>query len=212
MEKINAINIPFYKFQSEKELVEKIHEDVSKLQYTIENDITNGYVYADYYHKELFEWFDQCITQVAKLYYYDTLSFPIVDCWANKYTSLNKLNRHNHSNSTICGCYYITDHDTGNTIFEHHNPWNFFSSGSNFNLQINKNMNPLEGEIKPIAGTLILFPSNLYHRMKVFKDTKKTRYTVAFNTFPSGIVSDLKTKKLELKSYSLEERIKLGKK
>lgn len=201
MKKIDIFQIPFYEFQCDKNLVEKIEEDVSLLNYIIEND-SNGYVSHNYYHRELFKWFNECIEQMSRLYFTDTLKFPIVDCWANKYTALTRLKKHRHLNSVICGCYYASTNDSGNTIFEYPNPW----ADQNSFLSINKSLPPLEAEIKPISGTLILFPSNLYHYMKPYKDKSKPKYTIAFNTFPSGVISDHSTAKLELKTLSIEEK------
>jgi hypothetical protein len=36
---------------------------------------------------------------------------------------------------------------------------------------------------------------------------KVLRYTIAFNTFPEGVLSNDSTKKLQLKSLSLKERL-----
>jgi hypothetical protein len=217
MEKINVMSIPLYKFSADKNLMENVHEEVTELQFIPEPDPSQGgYVCEDYYNEKLFQWFNECVKEVANLYFLDSISFPIVDCWANKYTALNRLQRHKHPNSVICGVYYVTDHDSGSTIFEHPNPWSWhLPEDSKFNLAMEKRMhtpeaNLLQGETKPTAGTLILFPGSLFHYMKTFKDTKKVKYSVAFNTFPSGVISDFKSIKLEINTVSLEEKYKSG--
>lgn len=211
MEKINVISIPFYKFQSEKQLNEKIFNDIIKLPYTPEVDPNLGSVYEDYYNEDLFDWFNICVNKVSKELYLDSLSFPIVDCWVNKYTAINRLKKHNHSNSVICGLYYVTGHDSGQTIFQHPNPWTYSSEGPKFYLSIDKNSSqPLEGRITPQQGTLILFPGNLYHYMNTYKDTKNTRYTIAFNTFPSGELSNRKSMRLAIKTTSMQDMHRKG--
>lgn len=198
MEKFNIINIPFYKFYAEKELISKIFEDVQKIKYVPESEPNLGSVSDNYFHQELFKWFNTCIKQVANEYYQNSIDFPIVDCWVNKYTSLTRLKKHNHANSIICGLYYVTTHNSGNTVFEHPNPWSFSANGPSFNLSIDKGNEIIEGEINPVAGTLILFPGNLMHYMKTFKDTKSDKYSIAFNTFPSGEISNHKSMRLHI--------------
>jgi len=207
---INAIHVPFYQFQSEKLLVDKIFNEVKDLQFLKEPQPNHGDVYPNYYNAELFAWFDSCISQVAKLYYHEHLNFPIVDCWINKYLSLNNLKKHNHSNSVICGCFYLSDHEVGDTIFELPDPW-VLNQGNYSNLLINKSTQPLQGKIKPVKGSLILFPSNLIHYMKTFTDKKNPKYTIAFNTFPSGEISNFQSMKLNIRPVSVEEQKKSGK-
>lgn len=212
MEKINGISIPFYKFNADNELNNKVYSDVIKLTYNPEPDV--GAIYNNYYNEDLFNWFNDCIAKVSKELYTDSLSFPIVDCWVNKYTALSRLKKHYHSNSIICGVYYVTGHQDGQTMFQHPNPWSFSSSPERprFNLSIDKSNNQmLEGKVTPSEGLLILFPGNLFHYMNTYKDTKKTRYTVAFNTFPSGEFSDSKSMRLAINTISMIDLHKKGK-
>jgi len=199
MEQINVVNIPFYKFKADKGLVEVIKTETSSLKYMSENTLENGYVYPNFYHNELFKFFNKSIEQVKNLYYKSDIEFPIVDCWVNKYTTLNRLNKHKHSNSVICGLYYVTSHtDLGATFFEDKNPWNFENSNG-INLSINKeNTETIHGSIFPEEGTLVLFPSNIAHYMRPIQKISTVRYTIAFNTFPTGVISNWRSSKLSI--------------
>lgn len=210
MQILDAIKIPFYEFQADNELTDKIFNEIKDFKFSPEPNAENGSGYPDYYNKELFEWFNSCIKQVADLYYESTLTFPIVDCWVNKYYAIQKLQKHNHSNAIICGCYYLTSHNSGETIYEFPNPW-LQENSQISNISINKTFKPLSAGIKPVKGKLVLFPSTMKHYAHPFKDTKSPKYTIAFNTFPSGVISDWKSKKLEFKTVSVEERNSLEK-
>ena len=149
MEKLNVLSIPFFKFKVEKNIQEEIFDVVQKLNYIKDGKIERGHIFHDFYHEGLFNFFDNSIKQVQNIYFNDDLTFPIVDCWVNKYTTLTYLHKHSHSNSIICGCYYVTDHDNLNTIFETQNPWNVVTHSHQTSiLKINKNNNPLSGEVK----------------------------------------------------------------
>jgi uncharacterized protein (TIGR02466 family) len=212
MEKIDAISVPFYKFTAEDTLVKEIQEEMKTIEFVSEQTYENGYVYHNYYNKNLFEFFDKSIKEFKKVYFHDDVEFPIVDCWVNKYGRMNKLNRHMHSNSIICGLYYVTTHieRQAATIFEFDNPWVFVKPIMNsFNMSVNEDpAQPLTGEIMPVAGTLILFPPALYHYMKPITKFKEFRYTIAFNTFASGDISMNKSQVLSIKSQSVEDRVK----
>lgn len=208
MEQINAISIPFFKFKANIELQNEILGIVKELNYKSATNQENGFISENFYHKKLFEFFDSSIKEFKKIYFVDDVDFPIVDCWVNKYTGLNNLNKHNHVNSAICGLYYVTSHDKNlSTIFEAENPWSLYGNTKGIGLSLNKTNNqPLIGEVIPESGTLILFPPALYHYMKPIKLLNVQRYTIAFNTFPSGDISLNRTKVLSVKTISVEDK------
>jgi hypothetical protein len=209
MEIITPLSIPFYKFIAPQHIQDDVLEHVQSLKYKPEHIREAGFVYGDYFNEKLFDFFDDSIKKVQQVYYSDDLSFPIVDCWVNKYSTLNYLNKHYHPNSVICGLYYVTNHENfGETIYEAENPWNMLSPlHSNINLLINKHSKPLIGKVKAEAGTLVLFPPSLYHYMNTITSKSVVRYTIAFNTFPSGTISNQQTAKLSLEVISLRKKI-----
>ncbi len=212
MEKIDAISVPFYKFTAEDALVKEIQEEMKTTEFVPETTYENGYVYHNYYNENLFEFFNKSIKEFKNVYFHADVEFPIVDCWANKYGRMNKLNRHMHSNSIICGLYYVTTHveKQAATIFEFDNPWIFLKPLINsFNITANHgHVQPLMGEIMPVAGTLILFPPALFHYMKPITKFKEFRYSIAFNTFASGNISMNRSSVLSINTQSVEDRLK----
>jgi len=209
MEILNTLNVPFYKFIADKSLTDKILHKVSNLSFLKSDRLPEqGFTFEDFYDDELFAFFDQSIKEVQSLYYHEHLTFEIVDCWVNKYSKLNKLHRHIHTNSIISGIFYCTTHTTeGTTIFEMENPW-FYKNNVNTNLSIYKNYKPLSSEITAEAGTLILFPNSIPHTMKTLVNTTTSRYSIAFNTYPTGPISLNKTSKLEINVISVRDRVK----
>ena len=210
MQIISPINIPFYLFTASEELKKVVFNHVDSLEFQNEAKPEYGWISPNYFHPQLFDFFDECVKEVQSIYYKDHLSFPIVDCWVNKYTTSNRLVKHNHPNSIICGLYYVTTHEGyGSTIFEASNPWNFMSPSNNMMLTINKETNNIiSGKIEPRAGNLVLFPPSLVHYMDTIQATSTTRYTIAFNTFVSGIVDNVQTKKISIQSVSLRSKFK----
>ena len=210
MEKINGITIPFYKFKGPDHLVTDILQDLQTKKFASEPNMDHGSVYDDYFHEELFQFFENSINQVKNIYFQKNIEFPIIDCWVNKYGTMQKLRRHNHSNAVICGCYYLTTHENyGSTIWDIDNPWTQNNQGHNIVIS-NENEKFLSGEIYPEAGMLILFPATLPHFMKTINKFKTTRYTIAFNTFPSGTLSTHPSNKLVLNTQSVRDKVKLG--
>ena len=207
MHKIDAISIPFYSFTSSNSLLEKVLQDLKDKNFVPELEPGNGSVLENYFYDELFDFFDESIKQVKKLYYKDEIEFPITTCWVNKFNVLQKLRLHNHSNSVICGIYYLTSHENNSpTVFNAPNPWTYNYSENVMNMTISKeNTNMISGTIFPEAGTLVLFPASLFHYMKAMNQ-KNNRMTIAFNTFPSGIISNYKTNELFVRPKSLREQ------
>ena len=214
MKKIDAISIPFYEFNSGIELAEEVLADVKTKNLRPGNAPEQGNILHNYYHEKLFNFFKSAVQSVKHLYYKDTLEFPITECWVNEYKTMSRLNKHHHPNSVICGLYYLTEHDKNySTIFNANNPWTHSVPTESFmQLSIARNNIPLSGETIPEIGKLILFPAGLWHYMNTISpkdkpNDKVLRYTIAFNTFADGVVSDHSTMALQLKSVSLKEKL-----
>lgn len=210
MEQLQTISIPFYKFTCSQELVNEVVVDLANYKFQ-QDSLEQGKILFDYFHENLFTFFEESVKKVKNIYYKDNLEFPIVDCWVNEYLPITKLKKHNHPNSVICGLFYLTSHNHNfPTIFEYKNPWTISNNEPITNLTITKDYSPLSFEIFPEAGNLILFPSNIFHYMKTMQPKiNGNRLTIAFNTFPCGQISGVGTTNLNLQPISLRD--KLGK-
>lgn len=207
MEKLHLASIPFYRFTTSETLNQKVLSHLESINFDHETRPEYGYVYSDYFHNELFDFFDECINQVAKIYYKPELNFPIVDCWVNKYKRMNLLRKHKHPNSTISGVYYVTSHeDDGYTRYAVENPWTKHCNVDDILHIANNKDHDLYAKVPSIAGTLVLFPPNIIHYMDTLRKISDTRYTIAFNTYAQGVISNHSTSKLEINPVSLRDR------
>ena len=112
-----------------------------------------------------------------------TVDFIITSSWMNKIEHNGYGHYHCHTNSIYSGIFYFDSFDSGELMF--YNPFpNTFELDSDDTIE-NNVFNSDEWTIEPQKNRLVIFPSQLYHR--VLKNTsEKNRYSLAFNLFPSG--------------------------
>lgn len=112
--------------------------------------------------------------------------FKITTSWVTK-TEKNQGSRfHNHRNCMFSAIWYIqADEDSGHIEFTHFND-------SRYDLKI-KESNIWTASLFdfPVEDNmLMIFPSHLYHRIMPSKTSKTTRYSIAFNLIPDGLIGD----------------------
>jgi len=109
----------------------------------------------------------------------------ITQSWLNWTKPKQYHHKHAHPNSLISGVYYINAHKDNDKIFFYRDgyqqikfppaEWNAYNS---------------ESWWYPVgAGDLILFPSSLTHMVQPVEG-EDTRISLAFNTFPIGVIGD----------------------
>jgi uncharacterized protein (TIGR02466 family) len=194
MEVNNLLSIPIYEFQCDEKLSEEIYNQavVSKFTSNKTNKISDR---EHYYNANLFEWFDKCIDQVSKIYFLNEISLPIISCWINKTSKLEKHHSHQHPNSILSGIFYLTTHSKAETVFYYKNP--YYEMGANTLIRASKHLEKdlvdrhttIMGKVAPEKGKLILFPSSLIHGTRPNTDSH-ARYSISFNTFFSGKIHD----------------------
>lgn len=216
MNTLNVISIPFYEFSADEDLTNNVLEDVKKLKFDTPNEGNNtSYANDFYYHAKLFDFFDDCLLELKnKLKIQKNIELPIVSCWANKNSKLQYHHYHFHPNSIISGIFYLTTHESGNTVFAMPDPWyNNLSDPKMPLMPLSTNTGESYGELfpqlsgknKPISGKLILFPSHIKHKVLPLT-SNEDRYTIAFNTFISGTMGENShTIYLNLKAKSVRE-------
>jgi uncharacterized protein (TIGR02466 family) len=206
MKQLEILSYPIYEFSCDENLVNDVKKHVESLDFFL----SGSFQLADnYYHKELFQFFNESVTQVKKLYYRESIDFPIVACWANKYNMMQNMNNHTHSNGVISGLFYVTTHeDSGPTLFNINNPWtDFYDSRPHHMLHIYDELKFVTDKIYPKAGTLLLFPSHMKHSVITMKKME-SRYTISFNCFPKGVIGNAVTGRLTIDTLSVEDKIK----
>jgi uncharacterized protein (TIGR02466 family) len=109
----------------------------------------------------------------------------ITQSWLNWTKPGQFHHKHAHPNSLISGCYYVNAHKDTDRIYFYRDgyqhikfppaEWNAYNS---------------ESWWYPVgAGDLILFPSSLTHMVQPVEG-EDTRISLAFNTFPIGVIGD----------------------
>jgi len=214
MIKLDILPYPIYKFQIDASLADRILDHVQTIKYEKNRSNDNNLdVHINYYHEELIKFFENSIKTVKNIYFREHINFPIVDCWANRYGPLEKISNHTHSNSVISGLYYANaEENFGSTVFNILDPWcsGFFVDNTDYNLfRIYKDtykLHKVKSEVFPEKGCLLLFPSHIYHSVKPNLNKNVPRYTISFNTFPSGVVSMNPTSILEINALSIHQK------
>jgi uncharacterized protein (TIGR02466 family) len=106
----------------------------------------------------------------------------ITNSWLNTNDTNQQHFLHNHSNSILSGVYYINVEDSLPLITFNRMQLPFLL---NFIPKEFTMFNSTEWSIPVENGSLIIFPSTLYHYVKP-NTSNKTRLSLAFNTFVKG--------------------------
>jgi uncharacterized protein (TIGR02466 family) len=190
MKKIPAFTVPLYEFTADDQLTNKTLE-LAQHQIYSTNANNKSSVGEPIKSKELITWFNSCLKEI-KNDLYDGLVFDIkvTDAWFNKSSYTEKHHMHSHSNSVLSGVFYLTTHEKkAKTKFYLPNPFHHIDFGNMMHTSENfvTSEKYIISDVQPVAGKLIVFPSNLQHNVET-NITTESRYTIAFNSFFSGIV------------------------
>ena len=101
----------------------------------------------------------------------------IVSSWANKLDKKEHIQPHSHSNSYICGVIHLSN--GGDLMLRRPDIADMFTLVSDYEKQ-----EDMFFRVPAIAGQLVLFPSKLIHSV-LSHDDSITRYSIAFNTWPT---------------------------
>ncbi len=196
------ISLNYFEFKCDSTLVDNVAAEIHTLDNqkkivwsdTHDHPITSspkiGYLDKDgntsYYNPELFKWVEECFNTVSNIKY--ECGLKIVDSWLTKSEFLQSSQMHPHSLSILSGVLYFDE--CSPIEFRHRDMFydhiNFFSDPK-----------MITTKISPKKGDLLIFPSFIYHRITPNRN-KKTRYSLAFNTFFTGVISNHKTCRLTL--------------
>jgi len=199
MEKLEILPQIVFKFKCEDSDI--ISDTISNLveekwkQNPLGNYVTNNCrLENDKKYSKLCEWFEQCLSKVKTELSLDCERLKLIQMWANKAEMSNMHGSHFHSNSLVSGIFYLTD-SNAKTHFYSKSIWNNYN-GENFdnvfNLtgQTNKSYQNISHSHDTSPGELIIFPSNLLHSVDQHKVNECPRYTIAFNSFPCGMIGN----------------------
>lgn len=201
--------LPYFLFECKKELLSELLEIIKneenlliKGKNTLNETLKNND--NSFYHEKFLDWVDECLLEVKKeLCIKQEITLEVISCWANKTKKMQGHHIHTHPNSFLSGILYLTSHDSG---FTHFVKENYFLE--KFNVFSLSDLIHIEEKLKPNAGTLIIFPSHLQHKVSALT-ANESRYTIAFNVFPSGklggFTADLTLDIKSLRQLNLEK-------
>lgn len=122
------------------------------------------------------------------------VDFEIQNSWGNRHIAGQWNSQHWHSNCVISGVYYMNVDDLSGpiTFSKPHTHMNLFGPMIRFDLDCEFDDNEYFRDsftIYPKTGDILMFPSHMQHYVSP-SQSRSTRYTIAFNLFPRGIVGD----------------------
>jgi hypothetical protein len=206
---LTSINVYEFLFD-DLEYVDSVLSEIqnSNLEYTGDKDQGKvGYINKDlnipYYNEKLFSWFEEKIHEVGQIHF-PNLNFEICDSWIVRALLGNKSESHAHINSFISGLFYLTEHKNSSTVFSYDDifaqPYENLKNVNDTAFRIPKTFTS-----SPKKGKLLLWPSYLTHRVATHTE-KNIRYTLAFNSYPTGSISHRSSASLEFKVKSVKEK------
>jgi uncharacterized protein (TIGR02466 family) len=113
--------------------------------------------------------------------------FYFTTSWVNRHYPNDWAQDHMHENSLLSGVYYFkTEENSGNIVFlKGHNQEQVFPSALTPNYSEYNYTNGTNITVCVESGKLLIFPSNLIHKVLENKSDKE-RYSLAFNLFCKG--------------------------
>lgn len=203
---MNKIALPrdfIYEFYGDKTLVSEYLNQclASNIHYDKSADHSakfSSFGYPIPYNSKIQDWFADCINKVSQEYFNlsDDAKLTINDIWITKTNFLEYSSAHNHAWSIFSGLLYL-DNSEAETIFyvEDEVVKRYVSL---FGLVSKKTQTNIYS-VKPELGKLVIWPSYIQHKIAPSKQ-KNSRYTIAFNTFFDGKVSNVDTQRLSIKT------------
>tara|TARA_B100001250_G_scaffold411138_2_gene439116 strand:- start:2117 stop:2734 length:618 start_codon:yes stop_codon:yes gene_type:complete len=193
MEIINILPQKLYKFKCDEEMLSSAFnllkgEEWVKNNFNFMTDRTDIHKKEEYY--KLSNWFEQCLEEIRVDLQLHCEKIKITQCWGNKTGMMQHHHPHYHPNSMISGIFYLNDTNTP-TALGMENKWYFYTDKDIQTIKVSGNPNDsmIFHDQECIAGDLIIFPSQIKHSVGDHTD-KEDRYTIAFNTFPSGKIGN----------------------
>lgn len=110
-------------------------------------------------------------------------SFNITTSWFTKTLTNQTSDYHKHKNSVFSAVLYLNKAH-GNLSF-----MNFEDEFFDFNKKEDNMFNSNAFEIIPEEGGIIIFPSNLYHKI-MLNNNNEIRYSLALNIMPTGKIGN----------------------
>lgn len=136
---------------------------------------------------------DSCFNYVSEILQYDIEKMLIVESWINIYDHTSSIQKaHYHANSFICGNYFLNYNEQEHSPLCFLNPLNSVNQHVSPVFKVNKknklnSLNASESHISCDEGTIVFWPSYLYHFVPPSKSIGRS--TIAMNLLPNKIIN-----------------------
>lgn len=157
--------------------------------------------YQPIFDKKLHTEIQKCLDEVSSIHFID-LQLKICDSWMTKtkFGSFSAL--HYHPYSIFSGLVYLTSHSRSETVFILEDPiHNKYSNLFPYSLKKTEYVHT----INPKKGKLLIWESGIQHKINPHTD-KEDRYTLAFNTWFTGKISENNTNRLNIDLIDVEKQ------
>ena len=191
MKKESIFSDFIYVFRAPEEILNQSCEYVESLKWfpNAKNYMSGTDPFASKLKESAFirNFFNECLEEVRKDLNLLCPELKVTSIWANKSFKGNWHHGHIHPNSWASGIFYLTESGSTTWMSREHF-WNTDrSTGSMLDLLLTKDAKQIH-HCKTEPGKLIIFPSHLWHSVDQH-DMNNPRYTISFNSFPSGTIS-----------------------
>lgn len=185
---------PTIKIDSGKEF-KNIQEKIIEYIYAEKNDDPMGIVRSNVngWHSQVklhekkdfkifLDFILKCIAESCSSYFSDETDIVIKSCWANINQPNSMNDWHQHPGCDMSGCFWIKcPNDCGSLVFRNpfdfeHNSW-ILAANHNTKEKYKFSHNYY---FSPVEGTMLLFPSNMYHKV-LTNNSNEDRISLAFN-------------------------------
>lgn len=182
----NPVSVTFIEKDICKRLFElckdqKWREDCSDIGYG--SQVTENIYVLDNDDQLKLELKSMCHGLLSEVFKYDT-DIQITTSWFTKVNENGSSGVHDHCNSWYSCVVYFDEYDNESSKIQFYGNNNAIDPGKVFEYNY---FNSIDWLYSPVQGTAFIFPSKTRHRIAPNKN-KKTRYSLAFNIMPKGLV------------------------
>tara|TARA_R110000765_G_scaffold59795_1_gene115962 strand:- start:38 stop:676 length:639 start_codon:yes stop_codon:yes gene_type:complete len=135
-----------------------------------------------------------CSSIATDYYNHEFEELSCIGSWGVRVKRGQHVGRHSHTNTYLCGCIYLED-DSLPTSFSDPEYSKLFSIFPPNKSNGRKSCSYSTCSLKTKAGSVLIWPSSISHSVN-FNDSDKTRYSIAFNIAPKGLLDNALGSKL----------------
>jgi uncharacterized protein (TIGR02466 family) len=135
----------------------------------------------------------QVITQLASsvginYYNHEFGELSIIGSWGTRVKKAQHVGSHIHTNAYLCGCVYFEDNSSPITFLDEQYS-KLFSIFPPNKKNKKDSCSYSTCSFRADEGTILIWPSSMRHRVQS-NNSDKTRYSIAFNIAPKGLLDN----------------------